>query len=234
MQKIIFAEDPEKTLWWRLGYFKNLDRVIPLIRASHNSDDNAKKQARQIRYCIEQAEEYFQAATDVSVATQPLLLYYGMASLAWALILFKKTGDYALDRQKPGHQDHGLTRPILNYGDRNLDLRKVLEAIHTTVPPLITGHQNVNELRGTFGLLFAVAQHEPVSVKVFRQKGIVTESTSRVMPVAEMTTKPDDLTGATLSLGRLLLEVPDMASPFGAVVSQHFRKPNLLRCNQLI
>jgi hypothetical protein len=216
-RKAIFGENPEKALWWRLGHFKNVEQTTALIRSLHStaSDQNALKQANQIRYCIEQAEEYFRSAEVVSIATKPLPLYYGMASLSWALILLKKTGDYALDNLRSEHQDHGLTRPGLNYADRNLDLPSILEAVRTTVssPILIGG--NSRELRGTFGLLFSVARPEPVGVPISRQRGIITERTVRMMSVTNITLDIDQLASAALTLARFLLDIPDMVASFG-------------------
>lgn len=211
----IITEDPDKTLWWRLGHFKNVERVAPLIRAHHNTEANAKKQARQIRYCLEQAEEYFQSAQAVTVATKPLLLYYGMASLAWALILLKKTGDYALERLPPEHHGHGLEPPRFQYGDRNLALPEMLEAIRSKVSPLFQGQGQNPELRGTFGLLYSVVGHEPAGIKqVIRRPGVTTTSTTFCF-ISDGPPAPQDLAGRSLTLGGLLLQIPDMASSFG-------------------
>ena len=145
-RKHIVGENPEQLLWWHLRHFKNVDRVIPLLRSRHNKESNAKKQAQEVSHCIAQSEEFFQAANSVTLATKPLLLYYGMASLAWALVLFKKTGDYALDHLRPKHQEHGLVRPRVNYGSRNLPLPEILDAICTRTPHLIPGMGSAPEL----------------------------------------------------------------------------------------
>ena len=99
LEKLAFvSESPQETLWWHLGRFRNVKEVAIRIRDRHNSGENAKKQAGQIRQSIEQSSEYYRAARSVSLATKPLLLYYGMAALAWAVVLFRRTGEYALDR----------------------------------------------------------------------------------------------------------------------------------------
>lgn len=69
---------------------------------------NCKKQAQQIRYCLRQAEEYFSASDAVSLATQPLLQYYGTMSLAIAEFLLKQDGTVSLDRARGTHGHHGL------------------------------------------------------------------------------------------------------------------------------
>ena len=216
LRKLIVTEYPERTLWWRLSHFKNVERLASLVRAVHPtaSEQNATKQATQVRYCIEQAEEYFRSAEVVSLAVKPLLLYYGMASLAWALILIKKTGDYALDNISTEHQSHGLERPHLTFDVRNMSLSEMLEKVRTTVSQPISRNQTSSELRGTFGLLFFVVGLEPVGVTVERQTGDVTERTTRMFQVHPTHTSTQGLAGSQLSLGRLLLEIPDMASPF--------------------
>jgi len=212
IRKRIIAEHPEKALWWRLGQFKNIDTTATLIqkRFPDASVENAKKQARQIRLCLEQAEEYFQSAMVVSNATKPLLLYYGMASLAWALILFKRSGEYALDRVRAEHQGHGLSRPQLDYSDRTLEVSKLLDAIGTTVKSSSGG----KELLGTFGLLFSVAEHDPVGLPKIRNLGKFTESSVELAHITNVELGVEQLVGDKLSLGRFLFDLPDMITPF--------------------
>lgn len=216
-RKVIYTENPDKALWWRLAHFKNVDRIAPLIRSLHSTGENAKKQARQIRYCLEQAEEYFQSALAVTVATKPLPLYYGMASLGWALVLFKRTGDYSLDRLqkiKPGHQEHGLERPHLDYGIRNLGLPEMLEAIRTEVRPVLSGPGPERELRGTFGLLHSVVDYEPFGIKWIVRRGVLTSTATQTLSVGGDQHTSESLSGYQLHLSWLLLQIPDMASYF--------------------
>lgn len=194
-----------------------MQRVSDQIRSLHNgvSDQNAKKKAGQIRYCIEQAEEYFHSAETVSIATRPLLLYYGMASLSWALILLRKTGDYALDKLQSAHQGHGLERPRLDYSIRNLDILGILDAINTQVLSVLQIGSALSELRGTFGLLFSVLRHEPVGIPTNRTQGLITEQDIRMMPVSGILTGANELARSTLTLRRVLMDIPDMVSAFG-------------------
>jgi len=213
-RKKIVTENPEGMLWWHLRQYKNVERVAPLLRERHTTKENARKQARQIRYCIEQAEEYFLSARQVSLATKPLQLYYGMASLAWALILFKKTGDYALDRLGPKHREHGLLRPSFEYGIRNLPLNTILEKIDVNVPSQIEGSQKELELPGTFGLLYSVIGYEFAWVQLHSSQGGLISTTS--VPVQRTNPPPSmaSLAGSRLSLAQLLLPIPDLAASF--------------------
>jgi hypothetical protein len=74
-----------------------------------------RRQADQIGTCIQQAEQYFSASTQVDLTVKPNLLYYGMVALARALVLLKNNGLHSLDslRKKGEHITHGL---VLNYG----------------------------------------------------------------------------------------------------------------------
>jgi hypothetical protein len=70
-----------------------------------------EKKSSQIAYSIAQAREYYVAADAVSVATSPLLYFYGMLSLAKALIIANDP-KLLLD----GIKYHGLTlRPNSDY-----------------------------------------------------------------------------------------------------------------------
>ena len=73
---------------------------------------NAQKQAEQIRFCLQQAEEYYEAAKVVSLATKPTLLYYSTMCLALAELLFKQSGESSLDRARGQHRHHGLSATI--------------------------------------------------------------------------------------------------------------------------
>ena len=212
-RKVIVSEDTETALWWRLSHFKNPDRVSGLIRQAFStaSQQNAEKQAKQIRYCLEQAEEYFKSAEVATLATKPLLLYYGMASLAWALILFKKPGEYAFDNINAQHQSHGLERPGLDYGIRNLLIEELLTRIRISLSNPIQGEQNGIELRGTFGLLYSVARLEPVGVKYVRMNGDITETRTQLFTTVPERTTAESLVSSALSLRQLLLDIPDMS-----------------------
>ncbi|MBD2571056.1 YaaC family protein [Anabaena lutea] len=116
--KDITSENPIKEVWKFLKYFQDVEfsrtQHCRIQKISDNEykqrKSNINKQAKQIGYCIRQAEQYFEAASQVSLATRPILLYYGAVSLSQALILLKKDGDYSFDalRNKDKHNHHGL------------------------------------------------------------------------------------------------------------------------------
>jgi hypothetical protein len=89
--------------------------VSQRIREIHTVPEKAHrqdilKQARQIGFCLKQAEEYFRAAESATLATRPTLLYYGVVSLSRALVLLRQDGTKSLDyvRRERVHAHHGL------------------------------------------------------------------------------------------------------------------------------
>lgn len=99
--------------WAGIKRFQNIGTVVDLINALHSppasQQANVKKQATQIRYCLTQAKEYYDAASAVSLATRPTLLYYSCMHLALAEILLKQDGASSLDVARAQNKHHGLT-----------------------------------------------------------------------------------------------------------------------------
>lgn len=116
--KDITAENPIKEVWKLLRFFRDVKfasdqhrRILNISEKEYKQHKKyIEKQAKQIGYCIRQAEEYFQASSQVGLATRPNLLYYGAVSLSQALILLKQNGEYSLDtrRNQEKHNHHGL------------------------------------------------------------------------------------------------------------------------------
>src|ERR1700733_14387293 len=88
------TSEPAAYAWAALRKFQNVEIVANALMTTHKTDakwrENVRKQARQLRYCLIQAREYFTAAKSVSLATRPNLLYYGLMSFALCEILFKQ------------------------------------------------------------------------------------------------------------------------------------------------
>src|SRR5580692_7395436 len=88
----VHASDPSAWAWAALRKFQNVEfvsrRIVQLHRLDPEWAKQSKKQARQLRYCLIQAREYFTGVQTVFLATKPNLLYYGIMSLALAEILF--------------------------------------------------------------------------------------------------------------------------------------------------
>jgi len=113
--KDITSENPIGQIWKSLRFFLDIPSVSEEIRRIHKPpkgkfDSDVKKQAKQIGYSIRQAEEYFQASSQVGIATRPTLLYYGAVSLSRALVLLRQDGSHSFDalRKRGKHNHHGL------------------------------------------------------------------------------------------------------------------------------
>lgn len=114
--KNITSQNPIGEIWKYLRFFLDIPSVSEKIRHIHNIkkksqfDSDVKKQARQIGFCIRQAEEYFQASSEIGISTRPTLLYYGAVNLSRALILLRQDGTHSFDalRKSEKHNHHGL------------------------------------------------------------------------------------------------------------------------------
>jgi hypothetical protein len=115
---IVPSADASRYAWAGLGRFQNVafveEKICQLHGLGKADRQNAKKQARQIRYALIQAREYFDAAAAVTLATKPNLLYYSIMSLAVAELLLKQTGASSLDAARSEHKHHGLQLRVAN------------------------------------------------------------------------------------------------------------------------
>jgi len=149
----------ESLTWLRLRRFKNVPFTTNFLMELHqlpsNGRGNAKKQAEQIRFCLIQAEEYFTAARAVTLATKPLLAYYGVMSFALAEILLKQSGDSSLDRARSEHAHHGLV--LKQSRDPSKCESLVDSASALSAAPMINGILR----QGTFELWHQSAREAP-------------------------------------------------------------------------
>lgn len=112
----VTCRDPYEEVWSRLLEFTNGEFVKNFIKSSKSSEylerqkDNINKQAKQIRFSLLQAKEYFDSARSSSLVTSPNHLYYGAVALSTACMLIRGDGRKSLDylRKKKGNANHGL------------------------------------------------------------------------------------------------------------------------------
>lgn len=165
----VHTSDPATWAFSALRKYQNVELTADRM-ARHRKIDlsrhrqNVRKQAQQIRHCLVQAREYFNAAQAVSLATKPNLLYYGTMSLALAEILYKQSGESSLDRARSQHRHHGLTMnaaqlPLQASIDQSAGALKA-------VPMIVDG-----ERKGTFELWHRTSREHPLP-------GIVDEHVS--------------------------------------------------------
>ena len=90
----IWTDTPRNEIWQQLRYFKSSANVRQLLLGNTVSRrlrrwpaEKALERAPEIASCVEQADEYFRAAVTVSLATKPLLQFYGVECLAKAIVM---------------------------------------------------------------------------------------------------------------------------------------------------
>ena len=89
----VWTDDPKEETRRLLLFFGSSKNVELLLSGATSSSrnklwsGNVDTRAKQLASCIKQADEYFLAARSVTLATRPLLLFYGAHALAKAVIL---------------------------------------------------------------------------------------------------------------------------------------------------
>jgi len=113
---LTWTNQPYQAMWDHLKILSFKANVKSLLSGKIQSkrkltfltDDILERKSAQVAYSIGQAHQYFKAADDVNISTSPLLYFYGMLSLAKALVVANDPY-LLLDNIKY----HGLhTRPI--------------------------------------------------------------------------------------------------------------------------
>jgi hypothetical protein len=94
--------DVHRETWRRLREFANPEFATEAIASVHGAGNSRttadyRKQAVQIRASILQASEYFDAARSSSLVTSPNHVYYGLISLASAVMLLLGDGESSFD-----------------------------------------------------------------------------------------------------------------------------------------
>ena len=107
----VWTDSPNEEMWSQLRYLAKSANVARLLAGGIDSkrdhiwaSSEADRSAPEISACIRQADEYFQAARNVSLATKPLMLFYGAQSLAKSVILANDSS-----RSLSDFTYHGLT-----------------------------------------------------------------------------------------------------------------------------
>lgn len=158
---VVLDRDIRRFAWSEIRRFHNVDSVQNILIGLHKVEARYKKyvrkQAEQIKFCLLQAKEYYDAASAVSLSTRPVLLYYSAMSLALAEILLKHDGESSLDRARGQHRHHGL---VFKYGPKSEsadDLGSKAKQLRA-VPLAKENGQRV----GTFALWHRSAREMPI------------------------------------------------------------------------
>jgi hypothetical protein len=218
----VHTSDRAAFAWAGLRRSQNVEtttnKLIHIHSIPRKQHQNAKKQASQIRYCLVQAREYFAAASVVSLATKPNLLYYGLMSLALAEILLKQSGNSSLDKAREQNRHHGLTMTV---GDAPTSptLTQAASAIKAH-PVWFEGAR-----RGTFELWHKSSREHPiVGLKTDYQP--TGGSTSGYHVIYSASDQPyESFPDSGMSLAQALSGVPELAED----VSMHGLPSDLIR-----
>jgi hypothetical protein len=171
--------------WSGLRQFHNIAFTAEQHARLHGvlpSDQNVKKQATQIRDCLMQAKEYFDASKVVTLATKPVLMHYSVLSLAIAEILMKNDGNVSLDRARVEHNHHGLNlRTSLSNGNIS-DISRSASGLRA-VPSVRRNDDGQLERFGTFELWHRSAREYPVTgyVTTMRPQDQVRQQSFRTL-----------------------------------------------------
>lgn len=185
--------------WHRIKLFRNPDftteHIVRLHQVPRKHHQNVAKQALEIRSCLVQAEEYIQSASAATMATRPVLLYYGLMSLALAEILMKGTGDKRLERLRSEHAGHGLSLSVTGSIDRTTRLDELLPRLRATAQ-----HRNATAPYGTFEVWRQQVRETPVPAQVYEihPEGAQTSGTRALFTGADVAPPPAPAGGYSL------------------------------------
>lgn len=223
--KIVRPGDIQHHLWSRISLFLNIENTASLIVKLHNlttnsEKQNAKKQASEIRHCLIQAKEYFDAAKKVSLATKPVLLYYSIMSLALAEVLLKQTADSRLEKLRAHHNCHGLQTLISSKPKTDDPLQISSKSI---VCKAQTDSKNIP--RGTFEVWRRSAREYPVGAYTTTNLQNGASQTGYRSHLQPADIAPSPLPSHGISLYECLAELPYMAD----VLQNLGGEPNFVR-----
>ncbi|WP_080401642.1 YaaC family protein [Burkholderia ubonensis] len=210
---IIKTRDAAKHAWSRIMQFQNIQLTVDSICKLHNipesdknNKSNARSQAEQIKYCLSQAKEYFDAANVVSLATKPVLLYYSAMSMALAEILLKQNGDSRLTKLREEHNCHGLQLGVKS-------TPKIEDKLADSAATLIAKPQRdiTGAPKGTFEVWRRSAREYPAGGKLITLlSGGANQQTYRVLFTAN-DSPPPFLPRSGISLLDCFRELPYMS-----------------------
>jgi YaaC-like protein len=230
----ILTHDASRETWKYLRLFQSVERTVERLQQIHSvpqgkHESNLKKQARQVGYCLRQAEEYFTASETVELATRPLLLYYGCVNLSQALVLLKNDGAFSLDatRKSEKHRHHGLelNRALAEKAARAGTLDSFFSAVQCAC------HRNSQgELAGHFPILYRCL--EPSAFIVHSQVREVGRNTfmERNDPCACADLQPlDTIATKPFSCWELLGDLPDLFNSLAETGVRSTVRPGMIK-----
>lgn len=166
-EKIVIRTDqPTKEFWSSLSYFESQHNCKEYLKGKFTlSSRKLEDISNELTYAIRTSKEYYHAADQVSILTQPLQIYYGMTHLSKSLFI-------ATYGKKSPSKSHGLQK-IGKWNEKSLVDMCVKVLKDGTFPQLHSSYCR-EKLRGaTFriGEIFSVVPELKASFEsVYKQK----------------------------------------------------------------
>ncbi len=221
--KTAASRDIQDYCWSRISKYLNIEYTAGVIAQLHGlgvtHEKNAKNQAEQIRFCLLQAREYFKAADAVSLATRPVLLYYGVMSMALSEVLLKQNADSRLEKLRQNHGCHGLTLAVAA-------VPKIQDVLSLASSNLVAKIQvdKVGAPRGTFEVWRRSARESPIGGIHTEYIGHgITRGPRLLMIGADAPLS--EISNAGISLANCLAELPYM----GDSLASHGASTNIVK-----
>jgi hypothetical protein len=204
------AADVSKYAWGRLGHFQNVDAVTKLIVDAHDvpkdQHKNVKTQATELRQCLMQAREYYDAASTVGPATRPVLLYYSIMSMALCEVLFKQDGNSRLEKLREVHGCHGLALSLADGVKPASTLEECAEALRAKPQTAPDG-----SARGTFEVWRKSSREWPVVGRFHQTMDNFMQTSMPQTIMGPSDVEPDRYPATGRSLLDVLKGMPQMA-----------------------
>lgn len=204
--KFTRSTDLAKVAWEEMAQFTNVDWTADALKKKNKIKgnkhaQNLKKQASQMRNCLDLSKEYLLAAKTVSMATRPVLAYYGVMHLALSQMLWGGNGAYSLDQLRKTDRHHGLI--FTNSKTNNdpwidqADSLKAEVALHNDQP------------RGTFPRWHELSRHLGVLGRTTKsQEGVQAQSFGSILLNHDL--PPKSLASSELTLLECMKMMPSM------------------------
>jgi hypothetical protein len=213
----IVSDRPAEDVWKLLRLFLDTTSVADRIRELHEIpkdkyEADVRKQAIQLAQSLRQAEEYFRASRSVTLATRPTLAYYGAISLARALILLRRDGNYSLDalRAAERHNHHGLE---IKKDFLAISADAPAEHIFEAIACELHVHQTEAIPWGNFPLFYGSLTPPMVVVRhTIMSEGAATTMTQDETQYSVELRSVKELIGRRLDLLTLIRQMPDGAA----------------------
>ncbi len=207
----VTCSDPRKESWARLLEYANADIAFDYIArrngptADARQRDNYKKQASQVRGALYQAREYFAAADASSLFTSPNHLYYGVSSLASAVMLLRGDGRFSLDylRKSGANRSHGID---FTTGATAKDCARDAQILDKSFCEILDNGHFINWYGHSPNAIHLSALIKTTSNGLVRSS-IGRVASKRVTPISKLESRKSSLT-------ELLIRLPDLSESY--------------------